>query len=292
MRLVRALITNDPLANIAFVVVILMGLLAYGQMPREQDPEINFNWLNISTALPGASAEDVEKRVTQPLEDAIKGVADIKFVASNSREGIASMLIRFGDISERVFDKRVNDLRREIQNRASIELPPESKEPRILEVTTSNGFPTAMVLVTGAADDEYLRLAAKNLRDDIERMAGVDRVYANGLNDPELRVEFMPAAATFISKAMALSRVCSTVVMMRLPPGLPVASQGLPSRKTMVGLMEDRGRLPPSIRLRSPCISPNRLGLPGNAAKSPISLFSNMPVPGTAILEPKLAFRV
>ena len=195
MKLFESLIRNHPLANITFALVLILGMLAYVAMPRERDPEINFNWVIVTTGLPGASAEDVEKRVTQPLEDAIKGVADIKFVASNSREGIASMLIRFGDISERVFDKRVNDLRREIQNRASIELPPESKEPRILEVTTSNGFPTAMVLVTGAADDEYLRLAAKNLRDDIERMAGVDRVYANGLNDPELRVEFMPAAA-------------------------------------------------------------------------------------------------
>ncbi len=70
MHFVRALITNHPLANIAFVVVILMGLIAYSRMPREQDPEINFNWVNIITVLPGASAEDVEKRVTNPLEDA------------------------------------------------------------------------------------------------------------------------------------------------------------------------------------------------------------------------------
>jgi multidrug efflux pump subunit AcrB len=74
MRLVRALITNHPLANIAFVVVVLMGLLAYGHMPREQDPEINFNWVNVSTTLPGASAEDVERRVTNPLEDSIRNV--------------------------------------------------------------------------------------------------------------------------------------------------------------------------------------------------------------------------
>jgi multidrug efflux pump subunit AcrB len=195
MKLFESLIRNHPLANITFALVLVLGFLAYAAMPRERDPEINFNWVIVTTALPGASAEDVEKRVTQPLEDAIKGVADIKFVASNSREGIASMLIRFTDIGERVFDKRVNDLRREIQNRANIELPPEAKEPRILEITTSNGFPTAMVLVTGSADDEHLRLAAKGLRDDIERMPGVDRVYANGLNDPELRVEFLPAAA-------------------------------------------------------------------------------------------------
>ena len=87
-------------------------------MPREQDPEINFNWVIITTAVPGASAEDVEKRVTQPLEDAIKQVADIRFVASSSRENISSILVRFDDISERVFDKRINDLRREMQNKA------------------------------------------------------------------------------------------------------------------------------------------------------------------------------
>ncbi|MBP8291017.1 MAG: efflux RND transporter permease subunit, partial [Chromatiaceae bacterium] len=108
MRLVRALITNHPLANIAFVVVILMGLLAYGQMPREQDPEINFNWVNVSTTLPGASAEDVERRVTNPLEDSIRNVQDVKFVVSSSREGVSNILVRFRDIPVRVFDKRVN----------------------------------------------------------------------------------------------------------------------------------------------------------------------------------------
>jgi multidrug efflux pump subunit AcrB len=95
MKLFESLIRNHPLANITFALVLILGFVAYSAMPRERDPEINFNWVIVTTALPGASAEDVERRVTQPLEDAIKGVADIKFVASNSREGIASMLIRF-----------------------------------------------------------------------------------------------------------------------------------------------------------------------------------------------------
>jgi len=194
VRLIAALIRNHPLANITFAVVLIMGLLAYLAMPREQDPEINFNWVIITTAVPGASAEDVEKRVTKPLEDGIKQVADIKFVASNSRENISSILVRFDDISERVFDKRMNDLRREVQNKQNTELPSEAKDPRVLEITTSNGFATAMVLVTGAADDEELRVAARAMRDDIERIPGVDRVYAIGLQEPELRVEFDPHA--------------------------------------------------------------------------------------------------
>lgn len=194
MSFYSRLIQNHPLANIAFAVVLVMGALAYLAMPREQDPEINFNWVMVTAVLPGASAEDVEKRVTKPLEDAIKGVADIRFVMSSSRENITSILVRFRDIDERTFDKRINDLRREIQNKAKSELPAEAKDPRVLEITTSNGFPTAMVLVTGQAADELLRGRARQFKDDIERIAGVDQVFATGLRDPELQVDFDPVA--------------------------------------------------------------------------------------------------
>lgn len=192
MKFLRRLITNHPLANIAFAVVLLMGILSYRAMPREQDPEINFNWVNVTTALPGASAEDVEKRITEPLEDAVRRVADIKFVSSSSRENVSSILVRFRDVPERVFDKRINDLRREVQNAANSELPEEAKDPFIVEITTSNGFPTAMLLVTAPADDETLRYKARELKEDIERLNGVDTVGASGLHDPELQVRFHP----------------------------------------------------------------------------------------------------
>ena len=113
------LIDNHPLANIAFLIVLLSGIASYLSLTRAQDPEINFNWVSIITALPGASAEDVERELTGPLEDAIKQVKDIRFVSSSSREAVSSILVRFEEISERQFDKRANDLRREIQNKAS-----------------------------------------------------------------------------------------------------------------------------------------------------------------------------
>lgn len=192
MRLLERFITHHPLANIAFAVVLVMGAIAYATMPREQDPEINFNWLNVSTALPGASAEDVEAKITNPLEDALRNVQDVRWVISSSREGVSNILVRFREIDERTFDKRVNDVRREIQNKANAELPVEALDPDILEITTANGFPTAMVVLRGQADDEHLRFAARSVREDIERISGVDRVLALGFRDPELRVEFDP----------------------------------------------------------------------------------------------------
>ncbi|MBF0470483.1 MAG: efflux RND transporter permease subunit [Gammaproteobacteria bacterium] len=179
------------MANLAFVLVLTMGVISYFDLPRQQDPEINFNWIDISTYWPGASASDVEKLVTDPLEDAIANVSDIRFVSSNSREGFSSILVRFEDIGERVFDKRLNDLRREIQNQQSL-LPEEASDPHILEITTANAFPTAMVIVTAPANDETLRQQAYNITRDLERLDGVSGVTRLGLTDPELHVNLLP----------------------------------------------------------------------------------------------------
>ena len=188
----RKLIDNHPLANIAFVMVLLGGLLSYLAMPRAQDPEINFNWVSIITALPGASAEDVERELTGPLEDAIKQVKDVRFASSSSREGVSSILVRFEELSERRFDKRVNDLRREIQNKASAELPPDATDPVVMEITSSNGFPTAIMVLHGAGG-ERLRRAGFVMKKELEALEGVDQVITAGFEEPQLQVDFDPA---------------------------------------------------------------------------------------------------
>jgi len=190
--MLKNLLTNHALVNILFVVVVTLGAMSYYSMPREQDPEINFNWVNINTVLPGASAEDVEQLVTGPLEDAVRNVQDIRWIVSTTRESSSNILVRFRDLNEREFDKRVNDLRRELQNKANEELPEEAEDPYIVEVTTSNGFPTALVVVQGQADDENLRRTARLVRDDLERIQGVDATIAIGLHEPEMQVEFLP----------------------------------------------------------------------------------------------------
>lgn len=192
MGFYQALIRNHPLANIAFAVVLVMGILAYLAMPREQDPEVNFNWLSVTAILPGAGADDVERKVTQPLEDAIAGIGDIRFISSISREGVSTILVRFRDIPPALFDKRVTDLRREVLAATQRDLPTEVDDPRVDEITTNNGFPSAMVLIEGPAYDEPLRATARRVKTDLERLPGVDKVFASGLADPELRVSFRP----------------------------------------------------------------------------------------------------
>jgi multidrug efflux pump subunit AcrB len=186
------LIRHHVLANLTFGLVLVMGLLAYAQLPRQQDPEINFNWIQVVTLFPGASAEDVERRVTEPLEDAIRNVSDIRFVASTSRENVSSILVRFDEVDQAVFDKRLSDLQREVQNRTEQELPEIVDSPSVMEITTGNAYPTAMVLVTGQADDENLRRQARNVEKDLERIRGIDKVLPIGMAEPEIQVHLRP----------------------------------------------------------------------------------------------------
>ena len=191
--MLKSFLSNHVLANSSFVVVLIIGMLTYLDMPRAKDPEINFNWINVMTVLPGASAEDVEKLITDPLEQAVQQVNDVKLVNSESREGISSITARFEDISEREFDKRLTDFRREIQSKASAELPDEADDPLILEITSSNSFPTATIVVRGEADDEILRKASVNIKEDIENIKGIDGIDPAGLHSPEIHVDFDPA---------------------------------------------------------------------------------------------------
>ena len=187
------LIKNHVLANLTFVLVLLVGFISYQQLPRQQDPTINFNWLTIITTYPGASAADVEKSVTDVLESAIKGSPDMRFVSSNSRENVSSILVRFEDLDVRTYDKRLSDLRSDLQSVQGA-LPDAASDPTLVEITSGNAFPAALIAVTSLADDEHLRQAARLAEEKIEQMSGVDRVDTIALDKPELILRFNPVA--------------------------------------------------------------------------------------------------
>jgi len=182
---------NHVLANHAFGLIMVMGYLSYINMPREKYPEINFNWIQILTILPGATASDIEKKITDPLEEAFDKIDDIRFISSSSRAGVSSILVRFNDISPRDYDKRLNDMRREIDNKANTELPLAVEKPLVIEITSSTAFPSASLALKGSGSSEILRRQAYLLTQDLEQLKGVYRVDSQGLAEPQLQIELL-----------------------------------------------------------------------------------------------------
>ena len=204
----RLLIGNKVLTNLTFILVLAMGVLAYWSLPRQQDPTINFNWIVITVAWPGSAALDVESRITDPIEEAIQRVDNLDFVSSYSREGLASILVRFEDIAESVFERRLGDLRREV-NAAEGSFPEEAEQPIFIEITSSNAFPAATIALVGSGDDDSLREQAVLIEKELERRELIDRIDSQGMADPEIRIEF--DATQLAALGLAPSDVATTV---------------------------------------------------------------------------------
>jgi multidrug efflux pump subunit AcrB len=189
--MLNRLLEHHILANLTFLLVMVIGWMAYFELPREQDPSVNFNWVEVWTYWPGAAAVDVEKRVTEPLEEGIKRVEDVRYVSSVSREGDSKILVRFEDLSAEEFDTRLADLRREVLAKVE-ELPRDALQPEFVELTSANAFPTTKLIAWAESDGTVLQRRAQKIQADLRRMEGVDHVLVIGARDPELRVEFLP----------------------------------------------------------------------------------------------------
>ena len=183
---------NHVLANLAYFLVLILGVLAYHGLPREKAPDASLNVVGIYVALPGASAEDVERLVVAPIERVLHSkIKDIKHVYSNAQSGAASVDVLFKDIKHSLYERRALELRRELQALAQSELPKEAQAPDIYEVNSTNPD-WFKVLVYGLGEDENFRRQARQVQRDLKRLPGVSRVYTKGLEDPELHVVFHP----------------------------------------------------------------------------------------------------
>lgn len=190
---VPSLFRSHRLADLVLVIVLLLGAWAYLFMPRAQYPEVRLNWVAVAVIWPGATAQDVEREIAMPLETAARRVPDLRLVAATSRDQVATLLVRFQDIPRERFEHRLAALDREIRQ-AGAGFPREARAPQVIELTSSNFFPTAMVAVSGGAADGQLCQQAEAARARLERLPGVERVWVYGQRTRELEVRFDPEA--------------------------------------------------------------------------------------------------
>ncbi|MEO6227846.1 MAG: efflux RND transporter permease subunit, partial [Thermomonas sp.] len=84
---------NNPLTPILAIMGLLLGMLAVGITPREEEPQIDVTMANVIVPFDGASARDVEQLVATPLEQKLGEIEGVKHVYSISRPGMAVMTV-------------------------------------------------------------------------------------------------------------------------------------------------------------------------------------------------------
>ena len=180
-NLIRAFIRHPVAPNLAMLSMIVLGIWATGQLSRQLLPAFALNFVNVTVSWPGASAEDVEALITQPLEDQLISVDDLRSIESNSSTGQAKVTLEFpqgADMANAL--EQAKDYVAQVRN-----LPASAEDPRITLINRTE--PVAKLLVVGPVL-EQLRPLVKRLEREL-RANGMARFAVSGLPEEEIAIE-------------------------------------------------------------------------------------------------------
>ncbi|MBS3734160.1 MAG: efflux RND transporter permease subunit [Phycisphaerae bacterium] len=173
MNLSGVSVRRPVMTLMVFLGVILVGVFCLVQMPIDLFPEMDIPSITVLTPYEGAGPEEIEEKITQPLEERLATVEDIKHIMSTSREGLSTIRLQFD--WETDLDTRANDVRDAI-DLARQDVPDEADDSRVYKLDVSQ-FP---ILVYGVmAQESYENL--EDILDDevanpLESIPGVGAV--------------------------------------------------------------------------------------------------------------------
>jgi len=179
MHIAEFSVKNPVLVNLLMLAILIVGVMSALRLPLELFPSIKLELVSVTTVFPGASAEDVEKLVSIPIEDEINDISGIKVIRSTSSEGLSQILaeIEAGEDTQ----KLAQDIRSEVA-KIQDKLPEDAEDP-ITEEFDAN-FPLISVAIAGDVSKETLRTYGLRFEDQVKLVSGVDNVVTSGLGDP------------------------------------------------------------------------------------------------------------
>ncbi|MCT4566375.1 MAG: efflux RND transporter permease subunit [Maledivibacter sp.] len=192
--------------------VLLGGILIYGDMERQENPNVVAPEATVQCIYPGASPEDIEKLIIKPMESKIKEISEIKRLRSYCKDSIGVIRITLKDLSDRKVEKVWDELKNDIDE-VKKDLPSQAWEP----VVNTDLTETFGMLVTLSGDRhsyKNLKQLADDLKDRLEADPGVKGVEIDGQINEEIHINLdmvklqqYKIAPTFIIQALKARNV-------------------------------------------------------------------------------------
>lgn len=182
----RFFIENEKLTIVLSIGLFIFGLMGMSKMNSESFPSVNFAMATVTTRYDGASAEDIETKITKKIEDEVRTVSGIKDVKSVSQSGFSTIFIR-ADIDNIIVDKVMADLQRAVDRVSG--LPPDLEDaPKFVEIK-SEEFPVIELAITGSNKDRRRDLIADLLKEELEDNDLVKDVRLTGYANRRFMIE-------------------------------------------------------------------------------------------------------
>ena len=189
MSVVKFVLQQSRLAHALFVILSLLGVAAWHNLPVEVYPKIRTSSAVVTSVWPGATAQEVEQFLTAKLEEQIQGVLHVDWYRSESTSNLSRVVVRFEDAaSEADIDSAFTTLQNRM--RQIDDLPEGCETPMASRFRLDEDSPFLRICVydeTGAGP-LATRKTALEFKEELESLRGIAKVTPLGTGSPEVRV--------------------------------------------------------------------------------------------------------
>ena len=184
-------IDNKMTVYVIIAIIMLGGLLSYYGMPREAFPEIVETKIYISSVNPGNSAEDVEKFITEPLEEEFNDIAGVKEITSTTLQDYSIVIVEFEE------DVSVDNAKTKVKDKVDLvkaettwpTLDNGAKvEPNVFDLNISEEQPILNINLTGDYPVQQLKTYAEYLQEKIELLPQIKEASIRGAEEMEVEI--------------------------------------------------------------------------------------------------------
>ena len=206
-------INNKTTIYVLMFLFLYLGISSYFTMPRENFPEISETKIYISSVYPGNTAEDIEKLITNPLEDKLKSISNVVEITSTSQEDYSIITVEFDESI--AVDKAKQKVKDEIDQETAGEDWPTFNgakvTPNVFELSMSEEVPILNINISGNYPVSKLKEFGEYLQDEIEDLSEIKKVDIRGAQDKEIEVavdiyKMMAAKVSFDDITNAINR--------------------------------------------------------------------------------------
>lgn len=179
-------VKNRTTVFVITFIILVLGIGAYQQMPKEAFPEIVMPTIFVGTAYPGNSPLDIENLVTRVIEKEINTISGIDEIKSTSAQDFSQIIIQFEtDVPAKDALAEVKDAIDKIKKDLPTDLP---ADPDVFELNFSE-FPILNINLSGDFSIEKLNEYGEYLEDEIEELGEISKVEIRGVQDKEVTIE-------------------------------------------------------------------------------------------------------
>ena len=171
-------IDRPVLATVVSILIVLFGVIGYTFLGVREYPSVDPPVVSVSTSYPGANAEVIESQITEPLEESINGIAGIRTLSSQSRDGSSNISVEFEIGTD--MEAAANDVRDRV-SRAARNLPPDVDPPRISK-QDADASPIFILMIQSNKRNllELSEIANNFFKERLQTIPGVSEIRIYG----------------------------------------------------------------------------------------------------------------